>query len=77
MQPQLLPQKAAALAQAAPEQWRAFVSALAEFNEHHRENLIRSALPDLPVNQGRAQMIGMLLSVFSEALNAGQTKKEK
>lgn len=76
MQPQTLPLKAAALAQAAPEQWRAFVSALAEFEEHHRDNLVRSALPDLPVNQGRAQMLGILTGIFAQALTAGN-KKEK
>lgn len=77
MQASELPQRAAALAQAAPEQWRAFVSALTAFNEHHRENLIRSALSDLPVNQGRAQMTGIILDIMAKALNAGPTKKDK
>lgn len=77
MQPNTLPQKAASLARAAPEQWREFVSAFAEFNELHRDNLTRSALPELPVNQGRAQMVGIIYEMMAKALNAGQPNKDK
>lgn len=68
--------KAAALARAAPDIWREYVSALAEFAEHHRDNLVKSQLPELPVNQGRAQLITALHKAMAEALtNADKIKK--
>jgi len=60
--------KAAALARAAPENWREFVAALATFAEVHRENLVRSQLNELPVNQGRAQMAGMMYAHIRDAV---------
>jgi len=53
--------KAAILARTAPNEWREFLSALGQFTEHHRENLVSSPLADLPINQGRAQILGALL----------------
>lgn len=68
MKPHDLTQKAAALARKAPDQWRDFLAVLAEFTEHHRENLVNSQLADLPVNQGRAQILATLQKKLENCL---------
>lgn len=60
--------KAANLAKASPQQWRDFLDALAAYTEIHKDNLIKSPLPELPVNQGRAQGLTTLHKVLSEAV---------
>lgn len=65
--------KAAALARAAPDHWREFVSALAEFSEIHRDNLVKSQLADLPVNQGRAQ----IMSAFHQSMAECTVRADK
>lgn len=72
----ILTQKAAALARVAPEYWREFLVAFADFTEHHRDNLVKSQLPDLPVNQGRAQMLSILTDILSDSADK-MNKKEK
>lgn len=61
--------RAAQLARSAPEQWRGLVEALGKYNEVRRENLVRSPLNELPVNQGRAQEAKAILDVFANCLN--------
>lgn len=75
---QNLTMKAASLARIAPEQWRDFLAALADFRDHHRENLVQSPLNELPINQGRAQILGALHKNLSECLvnSEKMTKKE-
>lgn len=48
---------AAALARYAPKEWGEFVEALSLVADQHRENLVQSTLAELPVNQGRAQIL--------------------
>jgi len=69
--------KAAALARAAPDNWREFVLALSDFSEVHTQNLVMSQLPELPVNQGRAQMLSIVLGLMSNCVsNADRIKKD-
>lgn len=63
---QTLTLKAAALLRVAPEEWAAFVDALAVYVEVHRNNVIHSPLPELPVNQGRAQALSSLLTTLKD-----------
>jgi hypothetical protein len=51
---------AAHLAKSSPTSWQNFLQALAAVNNVHRDNLLKSPLPDLPVNQGRAQILSLL-----------------
>lgn len=68
--------KAAALARVAPDLWRDYVSAIADFAEIHRDNLVKSPLPDLPVNQGRAQIMSAFHKSMAECLaNSDKIKK--
>lgn len=70
--------KAAIIAKAAPDQWRSFTDALAGYTEVHQENLLKSPLPDLPVNQGRAQALTMLHRLLKDCLvNADKLNKGK
>lgn len=74
-QQQNLTLKAANLAKSSPQQWRDFLDALAAYTEVHKDNLIKSALPELPVNQGRAQALTVIHKVLSDALaSADKTK---
>lgn len=59
----VLQAKAANLGMAAPREWKAFLDALADYVEAQRTNLVNSPLPELPVNQGRAQF-GTTLFMF-------------
>ncbi|QIG66844.1 hypothetical protein EVB41_014 [Rhizobium phage RHph_TM3_14A] len=78
MQPQdALTHKAAALARAAPDLWRDFLQALAEYTEHHRENLVRSQLAELPINQGRAQMLTVLTAHLNDCLTNAEKMNKK
>jgi hypothetical protein len=52
--------KATSLSRVAPREWHDFLQALAVYNEVHRKNLIMSPIPELPVNQGRAQSLATL-----------------
>lgn len=61
-----LTQRAANIANAVPTQWRDFIDALAGYTEVHQENLLKSPLPDLPVNQGRAQALTALHKVLKD-----------
>lgn len=62
--------KAATLARSAPNEWREFVEALGKYNEVTRENLVKSPLNELPVNQGRALMSASILGIFVECLKS-------
>lgn len=55
-----LTKAAANLAKSSPNGWQAFVEAMSMFAEHHRHNLVMSPLPELPINQGRAQILSTL-----------------
>lgn len=71
--------RAANIANVVPVQWRDFIDALAGYIEVHQANLLNSPLPDLPVNQGRAQALTMLhktlLECTAEAEKIRRTKK--
>ncbi len=70
--------RAANIANVNPLQWRDFIDALAGYVQVHQENLLRSPLPDLPVNQGRAQALTALHKVLSEcAADADKIRKAK
>ena len=70
--------KAAALQRNAPQEWRAFVAAFSAYNDVHRDNLVMSPLPELPVNQGRAQALSSLLELFEKsAENADKIRKQQ
>lgn len=71
--------KAAALAKSSPIQWRDFLQALATFSNVHKENLVNSPLPALPVNQGRAQILSTLQGILGNCVaNAEKfTPKDK
>lgn len=58
--------RAALLERASPDQWQEFVKSLAVYTEVHRNNVIISPLPELAVNQGRAQSLSSLLKLLSE-----------
>lgn len=60
--------KAATLARNAPMEWQAFLKQLAVYNEVHRNNLIKSPIAELPVNQGRAQSMSTLLDTLSNCI---------
>lgn len=57
--------KAANLAKSSPHAWREFLQAFGELTEVHKENLIRSPLNELPVNQGRAQILSSVLKTLA------------
>jgi|GEM_PF-5310824 len=57
--------KAATLAKLSPQAWSDFLEALAVYNEVHRENLVKSPLPELAVNQGRAQALSSLIGILT------------
>lgn len=59
-----LTMRAAALSRNAPMEWQAFVKALAVYTEVHRNNLVKSPMEELPVNQGRAQALSSLLGLL-------------
>lgn len=70
--------KAAAIAKTHPELWRGFTTALAAYTEVHRENLIKSPLNELPVNQGRAQSLANLTTLLANSVeNADKITKGK
>ena len=68
--------KAAILARNAPEQWRDFVEALRKHNEVHRDNLVKSPMNELPVNQGRAQMATNLLGMLATCVETADKMKK-
>ena len=53
--------KAAHLSKSSPTAWQNFLDAFGEYVELHRKQLLNSPLPELPVNQGRAQALATLL----------------
>lgn len=55
---------AASLSRTTPELWQNFLKAMAVYTEQHRNNVIMSPLPELPVNQGRAQSLSSLLDTL-------------
>lgn len=59
--------RAAALLRNAPLEWQAFVKALAVYTEVHRDNLVKSPMAELPVNQGRAHALSSLLDTLKDA----------
>lgn len=59
--------RAAYLERHAPVEWQAFLKDLAVYVEVHRNNLVLSPLPELPVHQGRAQSLSTLLDVLKDA----------
>jgi hypothetical protein len=62
---------AAHLAKSSPTSWAAFLQALVAYTEVHQVNLLKSPLPELPVNQGRAQAMSALLETCTNcAANA-------
>lgn len=65
--------RAAYMERHAPMEWQAFLQALAVYVEVHRNHVILSPLPDLPVHQGRAQS----LSALQEILTNARTTAEK
>jgi len=69
-----LKQKAANIAKVLPDQWRDFCDALAGYTSVHQENLLKSPLPELPVNQGRAQSLTALTRMLKEVMNADKPK---
>lgn len=69
--------KAATLARIAPDDWRNFVEALGRYAEVHRENLIKSPLNELPVNQGRAQTASSLREMLADCLISADRIKGK
>lgn len=79
MQPtEQLAVSAAALERVAPHQWREFLKALAVYNEIHRNNLVKSPIAELAVNQGRAQSLSSLLEILdSSASLADKIGKRK
>lgn len=57
---------AASLSRKAPDEWRLFLEALALYQNVQRDNLVKSPLAELPVNQGRAQLMGTLLGMLAD-----------
>lgn len=69
---------AANLSRTTPDQWRTFLSALDAYSEAHRENLLQSPLPELPVNQGKAQSLTSLLRTLKACeADADKIRKTK
>lgn len=63
--------RAAMLARSAPENWKEFLGALANYTNQQSQNCIQSPLETLPVAQGRAQnaahVYGLLANCLSSA----------
>ena len=57
---------AARLARGYPEGWKQFMGSFRAYADQHRDNCIQSALPTLPVAQGRAQLAALLHQLFAE-----------
>lgn len=68
---------AATLANAAPIQWQNFLQALAVYTEVHRDNVIKSPLPELPVNQGRAQSLSTLRDLLGTCVAEADKIRKK
>lgn len=72
-------QAAARIARVAPEQWKMFMAAVAQYTNHQRENCVNSPLAVLPVMQGRAQnateLHKLLEACLSEAEKIERNKK--
>jgi hypothetical protein len=66
---------AARLARHAPEQWSAFIDALAGYTNYQTTNCVRAPLDILPVAQGRAQQCALLYEALADCL-AGSAKIE-
>lgn len=64
--------RAAQLERASPQEWQEFVKSLAVYTDVHRDNVIKSPLPELPVNQGRAQSLSSLLKALSDCRSVGE-----
>lgn len=48
-------------------EWQLFLKDLAVYNEVHRNNLVKSPLAELPINQGRAQALSTLLETLMQS----------
>ena len=70
-----LQMRAATLARLTPMEWAEFVKALAAYVEIHRNNLVNSPLPELPINQGRAHMGTTLVILLDGCLKADEARK--
>lgn len=69
--------RAANIANVAPTQWRDFIDALAGYVSVHQDNLLKSPLPDLPVNQGRAQALTALHKVLRDCTADADNLRKK
>lgn len=69
--------RAATLARLTPMEWAEFIKALAALVEVHRNNLVNSPLPDLPVNQGRAQFGTNLVLLLDQCVRDDDARKAK
>lgn len=69
--------KASILARLNPSDWAEFMKAFAAYAEQHRNNVINSPLPELPVNQGRAQLATQLTLLLGNCVEAEEARKAK
>lgn len=60
--------KAAALARAAPVQWREFLAELAVFANAKKDECIQAPIEVLQITQGRAQQVASLVTLFNNAV---------
>lgn len=60
--------KAAALARAAPHQWREFLAELTVYANTKKDECIQAPVEVLQVTQGRAQQIASLVTLFNNAV---------
>jgi hypothetical protein len=72
----ILISRAASLARARPEEWKAFVAALAAYVEIQRNNVVNSPLPELPVNQGRAQFGTQMVLLMDNCLQEDEQQRK-
>ena len=69
--------KAATLSRVAPVEWQSFLKQLAVYNEVHRNNLVKSPIAELPVNQGRAQALSTLFDTLARSQEIADTIGKK
>ena len=61
---------AAALARAAPPEWKAFLAAFKKYADRQRDEMLRAARDDLEKSQGRAQQCALLGTLLEDAVTS-------
>lgn len=70
-----LSQAAADLARYAPDKWAVFIEAMSAFSDHHKDNLVKSPVDALQVNQGRAAILATLTDNLRNCIKNADTSK--